>query len=112
MEQILWAADSIREAHPKIPVETPRKLKALILLMRYSGIRISDAVMLRRESLKDNKLFLRQEKTKHPVSAPLPKHVVQAIKECDEGDEYFFLPARREAEKRDHRMATKTEVGL
>ena len=39
----LWAAESIREAHPKIPKETPKKLKALILLMRYSGIRISDA---------------------------------------------------------------------
>jgi integrase/recombinase XerD len=90
MEKILWAAESIREAHPKIPVETPKKLKALILLMRYSGIRISDAVMFRRESLKNNKLFLRQEKTKHPVWVPLPKRVVDAIKECDEGNEYFF----------------------
>jgi hypothetical protein len=44
MEKILWATDTIREAHPKIPVETPNKLKGLILLMRYSGIRISDAV--------------------------------------------------------------------
>jgi len=90
MEKILWAADSIREAHPKIPAETPKKLKALILLMRYSGIRISDAVLFRRESLKDNKLFLRQEKTKHPVWVPLPKHVVQAVKDCDEGNEHFF----------------------
>ena len=90
MEKILWAADSIREAHPKIPAETPKKLKALTLLMRYSGIRISDAVMFRREKLTDGKLFLRQEKTKHPVWGPLPKHVVQAIAECDEGDEYFI----------------------
>jgi integrase len=90
MEKILWAAESIREAHPKIPPETPKKLKALILLMRYSGIRISDAVMFRRQSLKDNKLFLRQEKTKHPVWVPLPKHVVHAVKECDDGNDYFF----------------------
>jgi integrase len=90
MEKILWAADSIREAHPRIPSDTPKKLKALILLMRFSGIRISDAVMFRRDKLKDNKLFLRQEKTKHPVWVPLPKHVVKAIAECDEGDEYFF----------------------
>jgi len=66
MEKILWAAESIREAHPKIPEETPKKLKALILLMRYSGIRISDAVMFKRDSLKDGKLFLRQEKTNIP----------------------------------------------
>ena len=90
MEKILWAADSIREAHPKIPAETPKKLKGLILLMRYSGIRISDAVMFRREKLKDGKLFLKQEKTKHPVWVPLPKNVVKAIAECDEGNEYFF----------------------
>ena len=90
MERILWAAESIREAHPKIPAETPKKLKALILLMRYSGIRISDAVMFKRDSLKDGKLFLRQTKTKHPVWVPLPKHVVDAIGACDEGDEYFF----------------------
>jgi integrase len=49
MEKILWAAESIREAHPKIPKEAPKKLKALILLMRYSGIRISDAVDRREE---------------------------------------------------------------
>jgi hypothetical protein len=41
MERILWAADSIREAHPRIPADTPKKLKALILLMRFSGIRPS-----------------------------------------------------------------------
>jgi len=91
MEKILWAADSIREAHPKIPEETPKKLKALILLMRYSGIRISDAVMFRRETLNNGKLFLRQEKTKHPVWVPLPEHVVEAIGKCDEGNEYFFF---------------------
>ena len=90
MEKIIWAADSIREAHPKIPEETPKKLKALILLMRHSGIRISDAVMFRRDKLHDGKLFLRQEKTKHPVWVPLPKHVVQALADCDEGNEYFF----------------------
>jgi integrase/recombinase XerD len=46
--------------------------------------------MFRRETLKDGKLFLRQEKTKHPVWVPLPKHVVVAVMACDEGDEYFF----------------------
>jgi site-specific recombinase XerD len=71
MEKILWAAESIREAHPKIPVETPKKLTALILLMRYSGLRISDATMFRRDSLNNGKLFLRQTKTKHPVWVPL-----------------------------------------
>src|ERR1035438_9422294 len=90
MEKILWAAESIREAHPKIPKGTEKKLKALVLLMRYSGIRISDAVMFRREQLKDGKLFLQQEKTKHLVWVPLPKHVINAVLACDKGNEYFF----------------------
>jgi integrase len=61
--------------------------------MRYSGIRISDAVMFRRETLKDGKLFHRREKTKHPVWVPLPKHVVKAVMACDEGNQYFFYRA-------------------
>lgn len=90
MEKILWAAESIREAHPRIPKETPKKLKALILLMRHSGIRISDAVMFKRGSIENGKLFLRQEKTKHPVMVPLPEFVIDAVMACDEGNEYFF----------------------
>jgi integrase len=90
MEKILWAAESIREVHPKITKDTEKKLKALIFLMRYSGIGISDAVMFRREKLKNGKLFLKQEKTKQPVWVPLPQNVVDAISECDEGNEYSF----------------------
>jgi integrase len=86
----LWAAESIRIAHPKMPKDAPKKLKALILFMRYSGIRISDAVMFRREKLQKGKLFLRREKTKVWVWIPLPPFVVKAIMACDEGNEYFF----------------------
>lgn len=90
MERILWAAESIREAHPKIPEETPKKLLALILLMRYSGLRISDACMFRRSQLQDGKVFLRQQKTKEPVWVPIPKKVIAALKACDAGNEYYF----------------------
>ena len=90
MKKILWAADSIRIAHPQMPVKQEKRLKALILLMRYSGIRISDAVMFKRSSLTDGRLLLRQEKTKYPVMVPLPKKVVAALKACDEGNEYYF----------------------
>jgi integrase/recombinase XerD len=90
MEKILWAAESIREAHPKIPAKTPGKLKALILLMRYSGLRISDACMFSRSQLKDGKLFLRQQKTKQHVSVPLPKKVIAALDKCDEGNAQYF----------------------
>jgi integrase/recombinase XerD len=90
MEKILWAAESIREAHPKMPEGQEKKLKALILLMRYSGVRISDAVMFKRSMLTGNKLLLTQEKTKELVWVPLPDFVVEAIAECDKGNEYYF----------------------
>jgi hypothetical protein len=112
MEKILWAADNIREVHPQIPPATAKKLKALILLMRYSGIRISDAVMFRRGSLKDGKLFLRQEKTKHPVLVSLPPFFINAVMDCDEGDEYFFYRPVRDAENGDHGLGMVTLEGL
>lgn len=90
MEQIVWATESIREAHPKIPETTPKKLLALILLMRYSGLRISDACMFRPSQLQDGKVFLRQQKTGHPVWVPVPKKVVDALAAVDEKDEYYF----------------------
>jgi integrase len=67
-----------------------KKLAALILLMRYSGIRISDAVMFRRDYMKNGKLFLRQMKTKHPVWVSLPKKVLKALADCDEKRPYLF----------------------
>jgi integrase/recombinase XerD len=90
MEKILWAAETVREIHPKMPAGAETRLLGLIMLMRYSGIRISDAVMFKRSQLKNGKLFLRQAKTKQNVWVPLPEKAVQAIKRCDEENEYFF----------------------
>lgn len=90
MERIVWAAESIREAHPKIPEGTEKKLLALVLLMRYSGLRISDAVMFGRSKLQKGNLFLRQQKTKEPVWVPLPEKVINALDACDDGNEHPF----------------------
>ncbi|HWA94576.1 MAG TPA: tyrosine-type recombinase/integrase [Terracidiphilus sp.] len=90
MEKILWAAEYIREAHPKVPERTPAKLVALILLMRYAGLRISDACMFRSAQISDGKIFLRQEKTKQPVWVPVPDRVTIAIEAVDEGREFLF----------------------
>jgi integrase len=90
MEKILWAAEFIREAHPKIPKGSEKKLLALILLMRNAGLRISDACMFRSVQLEDGKVFLRQEKTKQPVWVPVPNRVVKAIASIDQGKEFLF----------------------
>jgi integrase len=89
-EKILWAIDSYREIHPQSPERIQKKLEAFILLMRYSGIRISDCVMMKRDRIKNGKLFLYSQKTNVPVWVPLPKLVLDALEACDEGDEYYF----------------------
>jgi integrase len=62
-EKITWALETFDESHPNRTEETGKRLKALVLLMRYLGIRISDAVALKQEKIEKGKLFLYQAKT-------------------------------------------------
>jgi integrase len=92
-KKILWALDAYGEIHPQCPVRLRKQLRALVLVMRYSGLRISDAVSLRRDRIDSKgRLFIRQEKTGHPVMVPLPKLVLNALKACDEGNPCYFWP--------------------
>src|ERR1035441_9212864 len=59
--------------------------------MRYSGLRISDAVSLNSDrNDASGRLFLYQAKTGQPVQIPLPAHVVQTLRECEEGNPCYF----------------------
>ena len=93
-EKILWALEIFDESHPNRTKETAKKLRALILLMRYSGIRISDAVSLKRDRIEKGKLFLYQAKTGRPVWIPLPKLVMDALKDIDLGETHYFWSGR------------------
>ena len=55
------------------------KERALILLMRFSGLAIGDAVTLRRESVADTELTLRRAKSGELVTVDLPAAVVRAM---------------------------------
>jgi len=56
-----------------------KRLRAMVLLLRYSGLRIRDAVTLRRERLQNGKLLLYMQKTGVPVFVPLPPHLLSAL---------------------------------
>jgi len=63
--------------------------------MRWSGLRIRDAVTLERSRLSgDDKLLLYQAKTRQPVYVPLPPHVAAALRSAPAGPKpnrmYFF----------------------
>jgi integrase/recombinase XerD len=56
-----------------------QRLKTLVLLLRYSGMRISDAVALSADRLQGSKLFLYTQKTGVPVYTVLPDFVIEAL---------------------------------
>src|SRR5260370_16041153 len=68
------------------------RLRALILMLRYSGMRIGDAVSCAVERLNGNKLLLYTQKTGVPVYCPLPDFVATALEGIPPTSErYFFL---------------------
>jgi integrase/recombinase XerD len=78
-----------------IPIEDTRtRLRALTLLMRWSGLRIRDAITLERHRLHGDSLLLYQAKTGTPVYVPLPPFVIAALQNIPPGPKpnprYFF----------------------
>ena len=65
-------------------------LRALVLLLRYSGLRISDAVALTKHRIKDGVLVLRTAKTGTDVRVPLPQNVLDALAAISTDNYYFW----------------------
>lgn len=65
------------------------RMRAMILLLRNSGLRIADAVSLTRDRVKNGKLFLYTSKTGTPVWCPLPPDTITALKAMP-GEKFFF----------------------
>jgi len=59
--------------------DNARRLRGLVLLLRYSGLRISDAVSCSVDRLIDGKLRLYTQKTGTHVHCPLPEFVVKEL---------------------------------
>jgi len=94
VERILDAADQISSWGTFGP-----KARAMVLLLRYSGLRMQDAACLERARLKDGKLFLYTQKTGTPVNCPLPPVAVRALNELSNAHpDYFFWDGRSERE--------------
>jgi integrase/recombinase XerD len=68
-----------------------RRLRALALLLRHSGLRIGDAVTLSRDRINNGKLFLYTSKAGTHVSCPLPPFVLNALDAAiHEGERFYF----------------------
>jgi integrase/recombinase XerD len=89
IEKVLWAT----EVYPNKGIykeESGRRVRAFIDLLRYSGLRIRDAATLSRDKLNGNKLLLYTQKTGQPVCLPLPKIVVDELRDMNPDGRYFF----------------------
>ena len=81
MKAILEAARSDKD----------KRIYPLALLLRYSGLRISDATMLHKDALKGDQLTVRTIKTNAEVSVTLPAFVANQLRAIGrEHDGYFF----------------------
>ena len=87
MVQILAATDD----YGKPGSLNRRRMKALVLLLRYSGLRIGDAVTLSSERIDGDKLFLYTSKAGTPVYCPLPPFVVTALEAAIELHQRFYF---------------------
>jgi integrase len=68
------------------------RLRTLVLLMRWSGLAIKDAVTLNRSRLDaEGALFLRRAKTGTPVYVPLPPALVSALRQLPSSNPSYFF---------------------
>lgn len=68
-----------------------QRLRAMVLLLRFSGLRIRDAAMLRRERIVNGKLLLYTAKTGTPVYCPLPEPVVRELEVVQGTSKQFYF---------------------
>jgi integrase/recombinase XerD len=68
-----------------------QRLRAFLLLLRYSGLRIGDAVQLSVNRIQGNKLLLHTEKTGVDVYCVLPDLVIQAIAAAPRSSDLYFF---------------------
>jgi site-specific recombinase XerD len=68
-----------------------RRVRALVLFLRYTGLRISDAIGCATDRLQDGKLELYTAKTGQHVYCPLPAFVVSELEAVPKvSDRYWF----------------------
>lgn len=79
MLRILAALDAFHDQIAPSGRNSARRLRALVLLLRYSGMRIGDAVRVTSGQINGNKLFLYTQKSGVPVYTVLPDFVIRAL---------------------------------
>ena len=91
MMRILAAGEQYPDNYGRTGKANAKRLRALVLLLRYSGMRIGDAVTLSPDRLDGDKLFLYTQKTGVPVNCKLPPAVAEALRAAPRDTERYFF---------------------
>jgi len=91
MVRILAATDQYKEEMPTHGIENGRRIRGLVLLLRYSGMQIGNGVNFSTDRLEGNRLFLYTQKTGVPVNTILPGFVLSALEATPKVTEKFFF---------------------
>ena len=95
MPKILGAVESYKASPMGLSAVNAARFRALILLLRFSGLRIGDAVGCHRSRLVNSKLQLYTQKTGVMVYIPLPEFVVKELDTIPPmSDAYWFWSGR------------------
>jgi integrase len=87
LENIVKACDEYPQRNAR-GHDNRARVKALVLTLRYSGMRIGDVVGLQKSHLKGDKLFLNTQKSGSKIYVPLT--AVEALQAVDNGSSFFF----------------------
>ena len=82
--KILHACDTYPDKENRI------RLRAVVLVMWYTGLRVRDVVTLRKDRINHGKLFLRTAKTGTDVFCPVPPVVTDALAAVHAKGDYYF----------------------
>ena len=85
-EKIHWAL----EVYPDRPKGRREQVKAFVLLLRYSGLRIGDAISLTPDKINDGKLMLYTAKAGTAVWLPLPNEVLESLQHVSFSGRFFW----------------------
>jgi len=88
---LLNACEKFTDWHGAAGQENAQRLRAFLLFLRYSALRIGDAASCPVDRLIGSKLFLYTQKTGVPVYIPLPAFVVEALNSCPRKSERYWF---------------------
>ena len=98
MRLIEAASRPLPDYHYGYYAEKWADLLTFVLLLRFSGLRISDAALLHESSVNGRDLRLRQLKNLNPVSIRLPQDVADRLHATKTNGGYYFVSGSRKLE--------------